>query len=260
MKQKITFLASLLLLGLVFTSCQEKKVFCISGEGEREAYTLEVSEFNGIDLQIQADVTLSQGPVQEVIVTAAPNIVENIEVRVADGIWEIDYDDCVKRSEDVTIDITLPDLTFAQISGSGSITGLTAFTDLNDLELNICGSGNMDMEADCNELLTKITGSGDMDLDMDCSSIESKITGSGNLDFSGTSPSHSIEITGSGNLRGFDLPTDDTNIRISGSGDCEVMANNNLDVKISGSGDVYYKGTPGINVDISGSGKLINAN
>lgn len=280
MKTKLTLLATLILLAIVSAGCEGKKVFCIKGEGQSEAYTVELSEFNGIDLQVPADVTLSQGATQEVIITAQSNIVDNIQLDVVGGIWEIDYRDCVKKSESVKIDITLPVLTLAQISGSGTVHGLTEFTELDDLELKISGSGDMSLEANCNELTSSISGSGNMDLDMDCNeastkitgsgnidmdiiaatSISSRITGSGNLDYTGSTPTHSMEITGSGDLGSFDMTTEDTDVTISGSGGAEVMVNANLDVKISGSGDVYYKGLPGVNVDVSGSGKLINAN
>ena len=254
--------ALLALIGLLLfsTGCGERKVFCIKGEGVKETYTLTVDDFDGIDLMVDADVTLSQGP-QAVTVTTHENLMQNIKLTVVDGIWEIDYEDCVKNKEEIQIDITMPDLTFAKISGSGTIIGLTTFTDLDELELAISGSGDISLTGECRRLTTEVTGSGDMHLDMLATeSIDSKITGSGHVDLVGETGSHDMQITGSGDLHAFDLITDDCSINVSGSGTCEVTANNNLDVKISGSGDVYYRGFPGVNVDISGSGELINAN
>ena len=179
---------------------------------------------------------------------------------VVDGIWEIDYDERVRKAEPVQIDITLPSLTFAQVSGSGDVTGLTPFTELEDLELKICGTGDMDLDLTCSQLWATITGAGSMDLYTECSSVESKITGSGNLHYAGSAPSHTIRITGSGKLQGYELATENTSISVTGSGDCEVNVQDNLDVDISGSGNVYYTGQPGINANITGTGRLINSN
>ncbi len=44
---------------------------------------------------------------------------------------------------------------------------------------------------------------------------------------------------------------------ISGSGNTEITANNQLKVTIAGSGNVYYRGTPVITTTIAGSGAVI---
>ena len=48
-----------------------------------------------------------------------------------------------------------------------------------------------------------------------------------------------------------------SDIRISGSGDVRIRAEERLKVRISGSGKVYYTGNPVIESEISGSGMII---
>jgi|TARA_A100001011_G_scaffold393106_1_gene482146 hypothetical protein len=46
-------------------------------------------------------------------------------------------------------------------------------------------------------------------------------------------------------------------IRISGSGDAQLVANSHLNARISGSGDIQYKGSPNeVDVKVSGSGSI----
>ena len=65
-----------------------------------------------------------------------------------------------------------------------------------------------------------------------------------------------IRISGSGDFRGQDLSTTSTSVVVSGSGDVDVRAEDELDVMISGSGSVRYGGDPSISKVVSGSGSV----
>ena len=69
-----------------------------------------------------------------------------------------------------------------------------------------------------------------------------------------------VYLLGSGSFFGFPLSASTCQVDISGSGNCEVTVNNDLDVVIEGSGSVYYKGSPSIEVDIIGSGRVVDTN
>ncbi len=45
---------------------------------------------------------------------------------------------------------------------------------------------------------------------------------------------------------------------ISGSGDCNVFSNGDMEVSIAGRGDVQYKGNARVDASISGSGKAFS--
>jgi len=87
-------------------------------------------------------------------------------------------------------------------------------------------------------------------------------TGSANVTITDPMEEHSLEVwlTGSGSLFGFPLQAEDCQVDITGSGDCEITANQHLDVNIDGSGSVFYKGKPSIREDISGSGRVADSN
>jgi hypothetical protein len=87
-------------------------------------------------------------------------------------------------------------------------------------------------------------------------------TGSGNVTVSDPISVDRMEISliGSGGFFGFPLTASRCQVDISGSGNCEITVNDDLDVAVDGSGSVYYKGSPIINEDITGSGRVVDTN
>lgn len=239
MKAQYLFI-SLFILLFIGTGC-EKDSFCTKGEGPQVSETIELPPFTGINLTTASDVTLHQGEQQEVIVTGQQNLIDKLKREVKNDTWEIDFEGCTTGKSGIHIDITIPDLESIRIAGSGDIKGEGVFTELDDLNVKISGSGNIDLDAECEDLSCTISGSGD-------------------VRFAGSTIRETLKISGSGDLRAFDMIAEDVDIKISGSGSCEVTATQSLNVNISGSGDVYYKGNPDIDVSISGSGNLSNEN
>jgi hypothetical protein len=240
----LNLIAALMLCTLLITSCS-KDFRCADGSGSMTTKELSVSTFTGIDFALAGDVNITQGNTQKVSVTGNSNIVRKIETRVSGGVWDIDFGkDCFNDYE-LSVNITTPNIEEIYLSGSGDIT-LNNFSDQEDLTLRISGSGSMDIGAfsGCEELSVNISGNGSI---------------KGNSDFTELKKL-SIGISGSGSYEGFPIRTDDCNIDLSGSGNCEVFVRENLDVKISGSGTVYYEGNPSVSLNISGSGKVVDAN
>lgn len=240
-----------LLLGvLIAGSCEKNEEMmtedCIKGEGTVTTSTLPISSFNGIDAAMSSNVTIIQGATQKVEATGHPNIIELVSTSVSSGIWQITFtnNDCIEDFE-LAFVVTVPSINQLTLSGSGDVT-VNDFSNQSELNIDATGSGDLifnDFEG-ISILDIKIGGSG-------------KVTGNNNIS---SLESLSVMSTGSGNYSGFAVSANDCNVKSSGSGKCEITAQNTLDVTISGSGDVSYKGTPTITQNITGSGKLIDAN
>lgn len=229
--------AVLISLPLLLTSCHDEFLDGIDGRGELVESTLDLDHFDGFINHINASIYLSQGDRQKVEVEAQGNIIDNIRLDVIDGKWLISYHHWVRFSKPVKIFITIPTLSSAVISGSGSVTGETSFKDLDNLSLVISGSGNMDIETESKNLNVLISGSGDFDI-------------------YGSSNTLDILVTGSGSVNAYELVTPKAHVAISGSGSVFTAPEDFLDVLISGSGSVFYRGTPEMNANISGSGRV----
>lgn len=225
---------------LLCTSCYEfASLPGITGEGPIVSKTIDIRDVDGISIHNNADVILSQGNKQKIRIEAQENILDNLRTEVDGSVWRISNHRRVKKAEPIKIYMTIEDLRVARISGSGSITGTERFDDLDDLEI-------------------KISGSGDIELDVEAEDIFSRISGSGTIELGGRASLIECLISGSGDLFAEGLKTERGYTRISGSGGVRVNCTDKLEVRISGSGDVYYKGNPRIQSRISGSGNLIS--
>ena len=238
--QSLNLLAAVVVLFLL-PGCDED-VFhdCEDGYGGKVSRELQVPYFDRVQLNIAADVYISQGPELSVVAEGQQNVIDELEKDVRNQEWEIEFDECIKNYGKLDIYITMPEIREITLAGSGDIIGETVFTG-SDIGLYIPGSGRIDV-------------------DVDAEHVEGRISGSGRMYLSGATSDLDFTINGSGDLNAFNLVSDRAEILISGSGDAEVNVLAFLKVRIPGSGTVFYKGSPSIDSEISGSGSLINAN
>jgi hypothetical protein len=218
---------------------------CTRGLGQIESVTLNLDEFNSINLQGSMDVEITYGQTQEVIAEGQLNIIDELETRISNGTWNINLGTGCFTDFDLKIHIRLPLIKKAVLSGSGDIFIGNA-AGAPDFSLENYGSGTLSVAS--------MSGT---------SVVNAKVSGSGDIGLDGTFQALTeINVTssGSGHFHGFPAAANHCSVKASGSGNCEVTATSALDVIINGSGNVYYKGRPGINVDDNGSGRLINKN
>lgn len=229
---------ALFLLSVMITGGCIKDLNCIDGNGNPITETRTVSSFHAVVCNGSFEVTVLSGTNYEVVVDAESNIIHYIRTSVAGGRLYIDTDNnhCINNTVPVIITVYAPDVDGLDLNGSGSIWASGLYVD--NLFLNISGSGNIDVNADALH-------------------IEATISGSGSIDINGVSETSDLNISGSGNIFAYGLMQDDCQATISGSGNIYVTVNQELDGNISGSGNIYYKGNPTVYQNISGSGRII---
>nr|WKN39104.1 DUF2807 domain-containing protein [Tunicatimonas sp. TK19036] len=198
-----------------------------------------ISSFTQIEVDGSANVFLSQGNEQIVEIEADDNIIPVITTEVRGGELEIGSSRNYRTSNPVNIYITVPVISAIKIDGSGDVFGETSMGG-DQLELEVSGSGNMDLELYYTQLWVESNGSGDFQL-------------FGEVD------DQEVRISGSGNYQARDLTSENCDIRISGSGDAAVSASEYLKAEIRGSGNILYYGDPQIESSVSGSGNVIAA-
>ena len=213
---------------------------CVRGRGPIVSQEFILPDIYGLALHLPGDVFITNGPDQEIIVEGEENILDEIEFDVRNGIWQVETDRCVKDVDDLRIFITIPMVEELSIIGSGNIVSENTLA-ADDLDLNIIGSGNIDIAVDADDIDAKISGSGDMRLEGIAEDVE-------------------LNISGSGDYRAYGLNALSGDVRISGSGNAWIFAQESLKVRISGSGDVRYQGDPSLDISISGSGRVIDDN
>ncbi|MEN0003108.1 MAG: head GIN domain-containing protein [Bacteroidota bacterium] len=211
---------------------------CINAGGPFITTELFLADFNGIELELPARVVIQQGPLQQVVVQGSEAIINELELDIRNGIWEIETNRCINNLGDLTFIITVPAIRALHVVGSGDIVS-EEFLEVGNITLSIIGSGNID-------------------LGLNADVVDADITGSGNIFLEGATNDLDINISGSGSIGAFDLQSDDVFVRIAGSGDVKVAAFSKLTVRISGSGDVRYIGDPALDIEINGSGDVID--
>jgi hypothetical protein len=209
----------------------------VTGEGPVENIKKDADKFSKVNMQMEANVTVTQGVENSVVIHAQKNIADAIETSINGKTLKIYSNDNLIPSEPISIDITMNNIEMLEISGSGVMKSSGT---LKTPELNL-----------------KLSGSGKIYADVVCNKIKTEISGSGEMTLKGAATESNLEISGSGHLYAFDLMTQIAKTEISGSGDAEITSVSELNAKISGSGSVVYKGNPPtLNKKVTGSGTI----
>lgn len=192
----------------------------VSGQGPVVKQEFQLDAFRSIGLGVAAEVYLTPGATQKVVVEGQQNIIDLLKKEVEKGSWNIGFPNNtrVRNYQTLKVYITLPKVEGLSIGGSGKIITQQPFAGLDKLDFSIGGSGT--------------------------------------IEFAGSANALDISIGGSGNVKGEKLKVGECRVSIGGSGSAYVEVDDKLDVSIAGSGNVYYGGRPKVNSAIAGSGKV----
>jgi hypothetical protein len=225
-------IAVLVLAGFVFSSCDD----CITGNGKMITRRIKVGDISQIKLSGDANVILVNDSTDSLTITGESNIVELFEFDESGKSLKIRSAKCMLHHETVTITIPVKLIESLTLNGSG-----------NFISRNVIKGTDLDMD---------VNGSGDIDLQVEVENLAGHINGSGDIRLKGSAKNERLQINGSGDVDASDFACGQVKVTINGSGDCKVLATNALDVVIRGSGNVYYKGSPDVNTEVKGSGSV----
>lgn len=241
MKNLSVFILAFLLLGA--TSCEKELFGCLEGSGEIELRIPDLPFFNKIDLKMEGEVFITEGPELEVRVEGHANIIDRIleDSEVVNEEWIIDLKGC-SRNNNVTFLVSMPELKALEISGQGLMQTSSVLKNIDVLDLRIDGTGQMNIQVDQANKLAAV------------------IAGNGKINLSGTTKEKDVKINGDGIIHAFDLISEVSRIKISGTGDCETYTETLLNIDFNGTGTVCYKGSPTLNINNSGQGIINDCN
>jgi hypothetical protein len=232
---RLIHLFSLIIGCALLAACQFG--ICVKGTGVVVERMISVTSFTGIALQGSMEVRLTQGPSQEVRVQAQPELIDLLETEVKDGMWSIRTTQCYKSNEPFIIHVTLPQIDWIAIHGSGDVKSTSPMK--------------------VSSVALAIQGSGDLQLTLDAELINADVQGSGNMKLGGRCDRLEATIQGSGDIHGGELMSASAITTIQGSGDITLEMTGPLQAFIQGSGSVLHKGEPtSIDSKVSGSGQV----
>lgn len=223
----------------IATSCSCSFNKKVKGNGIVISEERSFGDVKKIKLMGSFEVNLTQGNSKKITITADANLLEFIETNTTSSWLELRTTNKIniRPSKKIKIDIETNELEALQLVGSGNFNAINKFEGGEMMNLEVTGSGNINMQTNT-------------------PTVEANIAGSGDIIISGETQNSKVKIAGSGSFKGKSLMTEHTKVNIAGSGNAFVFASQSLDVNIAGSGDVLYSGNPTVNKKIAGSGKL----
>ncbi len=216
--------------------------------------TLELAEFKSIYVNSNYTVYLKQTNKQEVSVEADPDIFALTKISVENGVLMINVDrkpdnpnkslwakiDDIKLRPVMKVMVSMKNISDLQVNGGGKI-----------VSENSIASDNISLS---------VSGNGSMDLDIKGNNVKTEVSGSGSIALKGYATMNDIYISGSGALNAFTCELEKAKVKVSGSGNCEISATNNLDALVLGSGTIKHKGnTKEVTKKVYGSGTIDRA-
>lgn len=222
------------LVALVLTAC-EITVTGTRGSGDIASEERQVSGFDQIDLRGSGTVLIEIGDSESLTIEADDNLLQLLTSDVEGTTLALDTTEQISPTEDVVYRITAVSLVGLQLSGSG------------DIEVS-------DVEADDFDL--DLGGSGEIEVDGDFGSTTVSLRGSGEITVSGTTDRLDVSLSGSGRFDGEELLAETGDVSLSGSGSAAVNVTDDLTAEVSGSGEIVYVGSPSLNASTPGSGDI----
>jgi hypothetical protein len=222
--------ATLVRLGLVATVCLVQVVglgcgtSVTIGSGSVVTTSVPVSSFNRIEVSSGFDVDVSLGGSEDVTVRVDDNLVERLEVEVAESTLRIALAaDANVRDATLHAAVTVP--TLSSIEGDGGVSVQLADELAGDeLELGLSGSSVLDAAVDAGD-------------------VELRLAGSSSATLSGRASALVIEGAGTSVLEAEGLQVEDLEIELSGASQARVSVSATISAVLSGGSALEYRGT-----------------
>lgn len=279
----VLLLCSILSRGLVVANTAEKEVV---GNGVIVTKTLDVSNFDELNVVVPAEIIYTQGDNYSCSVTLDENLFPYLDFFVKKGTLTMRLSETgskpafsmsfgekelsVKNPKGVqmkytkfVVEVTAPNLSEINLSSTGSVRFASDFVG-EDLELNLASAGTIT----ANKLVVKsleaqIAGSGDIDIRdvLVSEDMEVEVTGSGIAKIAKAVVNDKFEagVAGAGKVTAQKVTASHMKASMVGSGEISINAGqiDGLKVESAGSGIISVQGTiNSANVLTAGSGDV----
>jgi hypothetical protein len=189
----------------------------LDGSGKAETRTLDLQDFEAIDIGGAFELKVTRGSTQKITVTIDDNLWEVFEAKVSGKELTLGFKKDVNPEVDAVVEIVMPTLTRVEIHGAAEV-------EINDYKgdkftFNVSGAGELEMDGEVDELDISISGAGEIDTrDLKARSVE---------------------------------------ISVSGAGEAQVFASESFEGRVSGVGEITYYGNPEhVKTKVSGLGEI----
>lgn len=180
--------------------------------------------FTGISAGSVFKVYITQGDDFSVELHAPEEHLDNIEIKVSRDILHMNYTGRSRRLRDLEMHVTAPIFTYLNASGASRIESKNAIT-ANSLELIVSGASSMDLTTEVEKLKTVISGASSITL-------------------RGEAHAHELIASGVSSVRAYDLETQKTDVKSSGTSSVRITVRNTIIAEASGTSSITVRGNP----------------
>ena len=184
----------------------------IKGEGAVITKSLDLKDFDTIEINGGADVTFTQGTDYDVTVRTQENVFDWLDYKVEGTKLILQIKDKKGvRAEEFDITVQAPELNSVVVNGATdfNIKGLSMD---GDLKVQVNGAGDLDFDnVACENLSVQVNGAADASLSsLDIrNTLKIEVNGAGDVNISGSTQDVSLEVNGAGDI-------DATKLQVSG--------------------------------------------
>ena len=231
---KTYFLTVLALMLLLASSCEKDE--------NRTEKEFELTGFHAIDLGDAFHLDIRRGAAFEVLAEGRISDINDLELRVENGVLKGKYQPGQANRGRTNIQITLPRLVTLRLGGATE-TRLQGFTATNeDLDLIVEGASELEADIDYRYISLDISGSSDVDLE-------------------GTATVLETTVSGASDLKAADLHVPTVIADVSGASDADLYVTQSLTGSASGASTIWYAGNPPtVQVSVTGNSHLNKRN
>ena len=188
----------------------------------------EVSKFDTIEVLGPYEISLQKGNRHKITIVGESNLIPQVEFDVNKNKLVLGTSNNKrlnsKTRNPIQIAVTAKELSEIYVIGSGKISSSNSLFSKYLLQ-ELIASIEIQIPVKSQTVLVHITGSGHISLNGSCKTIKGKIIGSGHL--------HSEE-----------LKTENSFLRLTGSGQADINCSDKLKAMIDGTADIVYTGNP----------------
>ncbi len=233
--KKAVILIITLLSGIFFNSCLLDSV---KGDGNVTEETIDVGDFNKLEVSRGMNVYINQGPETKVVLIADENLHKHIDIWVDDDKLNVTTTKMLRNAKTLKVQITVPDL--EQIK---TTSGSNVFAD-STLKLS--------------NLKLKATAGSNIRLTIEAAHTEIAANAGSNIFLNGFANSVSVKTSSGSNIKAADLTTENAEIRASSGANIWMKVNKTLKARVSSGANFFYTGEPsGTEIEKSSGGNVI---
>jgi RNase P/RNase MRP subunit p29 len=249
---------------LVFAGCDVAPSQArVEGSGNVVNETRAAGNFDRIETEGDMTVIYKKSATASLKISAQENLLPYLETVIVGNVLTVrpkkgHYLNPTNNTS-IVVRVSSPNVNSLSLVGSGLLSADTLVG--SAMATTLDGSGTLAVGfAKGSKLTATLLGSGSQEIGGDCPSVICNLDGSGQYRLKGKAGNLSVNINSSGVIEGLDLLSQNSTVKIKGSGVCKVMVNSALDVSIQGSGSVLYKGNAQVTKVIEGSGTVLKLN